>query len=75
MLLLVAPILYLHGTKSPLMYTPVMTGLSLFLLIYSAFIAISIWRSANNHRGAVAWRYVAKGSILFVAGQVVVSLI
>lgn len=74
LVMLVAPILYLHGTKSPLMGTPFMTGLSLFLLVYSIFIAISIWRSANNYHGAAAWRYVAKGSILFVAAQVVVGL-
>lgn len=74
MVLLVAPVLYIHGTNSPLRGTPVMAGISLLLLIYSVFIGICIWRSANNHSG-FAGRYLAKGSILFVAAQVVAGLV
>ena len=74
MLALVVPLLVMEATKSPLLTSPLGLSLSLFLLVYAAFIAISIWRSASNYGGARAWRYLAKGSILLVVLQVAIGL-
>ena len=74
LLLLVTPLLLLDATRSPHLTSPLGLSLSLFLLIYAAFIAVAIWRSASNYDGARAWRYLAKGSILFVLLQVLVGL-
>ena len=51
-----------------------MIALSVAILIYAAFIAVAIWRAAGNYRGHRAWRLLAKGSVLFVALQVAVTL-
>ena len=51
-----------------------MIALSIAILIYAAFIAVAIWRAAGNYRGRRAWRLLAKGSVLFVALQVAVTL-
>ena len=61
LLALVTPLLIMEATKSPLLTSPLGMALSLFLLIYAAFIAIAIWRSASNYDGARVWRYLAKG--------------
>ena len=53
---------------------PLVLALSGAVLCYAAFISVAIWRSAGKHRGALAWRLLAKGSVLFVALQVVVGL-
>ncbi|MEM7225556.1 MAG: hypothetical protein AAF495_21440 [Pseudomonadota bacterium] len=74
LLSLVTPLLIMEATKSPLLTSPIGLFLSLFLLTYAAFIAIAIWRSASNYGGSRTWRYLAKGSILFVLLQVVVGL-
>ena len=51
-----------------------MIALSVAILIYAAFIAVAIWRAAGNYRGRRAWRLLAKGSVLFVALQVAITL-
>ena len=51
-----------------------MIALSIAILIYAAFIAVAIWRAAGNYRGRRAWRLLAKGSVLFVALQVAITL-
>ena len=48
--------------------------LSAATLVYSAFISVAIWRAAGNYRGRLAWRLLAKGSVLFVGLQVAVGL-
>ena len=74
LLAIVTPLLIMEATKSPLLTSTLGLCLSVFLLVYAAFIAIAIWRSASNYAGSRAWRYLAKGSILFVLLQVVISL-
>ncbi len=49
-------------------------ALSVATLLYATFIAVAIWRAAGNYQGRRAWRLLAKGSVLFVALQVAVSL-
>ncbi len=51
-----------------------MLTLSAATLIYAAFIAVAIWRAAGNYRGRLAWRLLAKGSVLFVGLQVAAGL-
>ena len=43
-------------------------------LVYAAFMAVAIWRSAGNYRGRHAWRWLAKGSVLCVALQVIAGV-
>lgn len=71
--LLICALLYVTGLHLPKAYAPVTAGLSASILGYSAFIAIAIWRSASKYRGPAAWRWLAKGSVLFVALQVIVG--
>ena len=49
-------------------------ALSVAILFYSAFIAVAVWRAAGNYQGRLAWRLLAKGSVLFVGLQVAVGL-
>ncbi len=49
--------------------------LSVAILIHSPFMAVAIWRSANKYTGPVCWRWLAKGSILFIVLYVAVGLI
>ncbi len=51
-----------------------MLALSAAVLIYAAFIAVAVWRAAGNYQGRLAWRLLAKGSVLFVGLQVAVGL-
>ncbi len=51
-----------------------MLAFSAATLIYAAFIAVAIWRAAGNYRGRLAWRLLAKGSVLFVGLQVAAGL-
>ena len=48
--------------------------LCVFVLLYAAFIAVAIWRSANNYDGWVAWRALAKGSVVIVFMQTAAQL-
>jgi hypothetical protein len=52
----------------------VLISLSVATVFYAGFIAVAIWRAADNYRGALAWRLLAKGSVLFVGLQVAASL-
>ena len=48
--------------------------LSVAILVYAIFMGIAIWRSASNHKGHLAWKYLAKGSILFIVVYVITGL-
>ncbi len=72
--LFLSPIIALGAARSPLIHSPLVLGLCLFVLLYAAFIAVAIWRSANNYGGWVAWRALAKGSVLAVFLQTAVLL-
>ena len=71
---LLSPILVLGAVQSPWLHSPVMIPLCLFVLVYAAFIAVAIWRSADNYSGWVAWRALAKGSVVVVFMQTAVQL-
>ncbi len=49
-------------------------ALSVAILLYAVFIAVAVWRAAGNYQGRLAWRLLAKGSVLFVGLQVAASL-
>ncbi len=53
---------------------PLLLLLSAATLVYAAFMAVAIWRSAGNYRGRHAWRWLAKGSVLCVALQVIAGV-
>jgi hypothetical protein len=74
MLLLVAPVVWLTLIQSPLLESPLVVAHSAFFLLYALFIAVAIWRSANNYRGWIAWRALAKGSVLVVFLNTAVQL-
>ena len=69
-----SPILVLTALQSPWIYSPWMLPLCAFVLLYAAFIAVAIWRSANNYGGWVAWRALAKGSVVVVFMQTAAQL-
>jgi hypothetical protein len=71
---LVSPVVILTALKSPFLHSPLMIPLCVFVLLYAAFIAVAIWRSANNYGGWVAWRALAKGSVVVVFMQTAVKL-
>ena len=71
---LLSPLLAASALAPTLVQTPAMLVLSLFVLLYGGFIAVAIWRSADNYRGWIAWRLLAKGSVLLVALQTVAEL-
>lgn len=71
---MLSPIILLSAFKSPLIHSPAMIPLCLFTLGYAAFIAVAIWRSANNYGGWVAWRALAKGSVVVVFMQTAAQL-
>lgn len=74
MIVLVAPVLLIpRFGPMPAAY-PLLFALSVAILLYAAFMAVAIWRSADNYRGKPAWRWLARGSILFIALQVAVGL-
>lgn len=71
---LLSPVILLTAFRSPLLHSPLMIPVCLFALIYAAFIAVAIWRSANNYGGWVAWRALAKGSVVVVFMQTAAQL-
>ncbi len=71
---LVSPVVVLTALRSPYIHSPLMIPLCVFVLLYAAFIAVAIWRSANNYGGWVAWRALAKGSVVIVFMQTAVKL-
>ena len=70
----IAALLYVASLHLPKIYAPITIGLSSSVLAYSAFIAVAVWRSAGKYRGRAAWRWLAKGSVLFVIAQVAIGL-
>ena len=74
LLLLICPLTYFGGIDASPSWSPVVLGLSTAVMAYSSFIAVAIWRSAGRYTGASAWRFLARGSVLFVAVQVVVGM-
>ena len=71
---LLSPVILLTAFRSPLLHSPLMIPICLFALLYAAFIAVAIWRSANNYGGWVAWRALAKGSVVVVFMQTAAQL-
>jgi len=74
LLALVCPLIALTGSGLAATYRPAVLALSAALLIYALFIAVAVWRSAGNYRGPLAWRLLAKGSVVAVALQVLVGV-
>jgi hypothetical protein len=72
-LVLAGPLMALAGLRTPGV-EPLVLALSVTLLVYAGFIAVAVWRSASRHRGARVWSLLAKGSVLFVAFQVVAGI-
>ncbi len=74
LLLLICPLTYLSRIEASPSWFPIILVLSFAVMAYSSFIAVAIWRSAGRYTGASAWRFLARGSVLFVAVQVVVGM-
>ena len=74
MIVLVAPLMLISGLGPASDAKPLLLLLSAATLVYAAFMAVAIWRSAGNYRGSHAWRWLAKGSVLFVALQVIAGV-
>jgi hypothetical protein len=70
MIVLIAPLMLVSSLGPASAARPLLLLLSAATLAYAAFMAVAIWRSAGNYRGRLAWRWLAKGSVLFVALQV-----
>lgn len=73
-LILIVPLIALSNAGPVPAGKIVMLALSVTILLYAAFIAVAVWRSAGKYQGALAWRLFAKGSVLFVGLQVVAGL-
>ncbi len=71
---ILSPIVVLSALKSPWIHSPLILPLCVFVLLYAAFIAVAIWRSANNYGGWIAWRALAKGSVVVVFMQTAAQL-
>ena len=71
---LLSPLFVLAAAQSPWLNSPLILPLCLFVLLYAAFIAVAIWRSADNYGGWVAWKALAKGSVLLVVLQMGLQL-
>ncbi len=71
---LLSPVIVLTTFRSPFIHSPFMIPVCIFALLYAAFIAVAIWRSANNYGGWVAWRALAKGSVVVVFMQTAAQL-
>ena len=73
-MLLTGPLILLPiiGLGAPL--RELLLALSVMALLYTAFIAVAVWRAADNYQGQRVWRLLAKGSVLFVGLQVAVGL-
>jgi hypothetical protein len=55
------------------LYTFLAFGTPILFVIYQLFMAVSIWRSANNYEGKKLWCVIAKG-ILVVFGLIFISI-
>ncbi len=74
LLLLIVPLTLITGLGFASSARELMLALSVATLLYAAFIAVAIWRAAGNYQGRLAWRVLAKGSVLFVGLQVAAGL-
>ena len=74
LLALICPLVLLTGSGLSAVHRPLVLTLSASVLLYAAFIAVAVWRSAGNYQGAQAWRLLVKGSLLFVALQVLAGV-
>ena len=74
LLLLIVPLSLIASLGFASSARELMLALSTAILLYAAFIAVAIWRAAGNYRGRLAWRLLAKGSVLFVGLQVAAGL-
>ncbi len=74
LLLLIVPLTLIAGLGLGPSTRELILALSVATLLYSAFIAVAVWRAAGNYQGRLAWRLLAKGSVLFVGLQVAVGL-
>ncbi len=74
LLLLIVPLTLIAGLGLGPSTRELILALSVATLLYAAFIAVAVWRAAGNYRGRLAWRLLAKGSVLFVGLQVAVGL-
>jgi hypothetical protein len=74
LLLLIVPLTLVSSLGVGPSTRDVILAFSVATLLYAAFIAVAIWRAAGNYQGRLAWRLLAKGSVLFVGLQVVAGL-
>ena len=74
LLLLIVPLTLIAGLGLGPSTRELILALSVATLLYAAFIAVAVWRAAGNYQGRLAWRLLAKGSVLFVGLQVAVGL-
>jgi hypothetical protein len=74
LLLLIVPFTLISSLGLGPSMHELLLALSVATLLYAAFIAVAIWRAAGNYQGRLAWRLLAKGSVVFVVLQVVASL-
>ena len=74
MIVLIAPLMLISGLGLAPAAMPLLLPLGVATLVYAAFMAVAVWRSAGNYRGRHAWRWLAKGSVLCVALQVIAGV-
>ena len=73
-LLLIVPLTVVSSLGFGSSTRELVLALSVATLLYAAFMAVAIWRAAGNYQGRLAWRLLAKGSVLFVGLQVAAGL-
>jgi hypothetical protein len=74
LLLLIIPLTMISSLGLGPSARELILALSVATLLYATFIAVAIWRAAGNYQGRLAWRLLAKGSVVFVALQLAASL-
>ncbi len=74
LLLLIVPLTLIPVLGLGVSMRELMLVLSAAVLLYAAFMSVAVWRAAGNYQGRLAWRLLAKGSVLFVGLQVAVGL-
>jgi len=50
-------------------------GLAVFVFVYSAFICVAIWRSANKYQGLQRYTVLAKISVIFGVMGIIKTLL
>ncbi len=74
LLLLIVPLFLISGLGPGPSTRELLLAFSVATLFYAGFIAVAVWRAAGNYHGRLAWRLLAKGSVLFVILQVAVGV-